>query len=95
MTLVVLDRVHTVVHTNSMKTKRLTISVPDYFYDELRLQVAPGNVSSFFVEAAEEKLLDERVAKKTDPFESFFALRKKAPKLTDRQIMNAIRKGRK
>lgn len=88
------DKVHTIVHTDGMKTKRITISVPDYFYDELRLQVSPGNVSSFFVEAVEEKLLDKRIAKKTDPVEEFIALRKTAPKLNDKQIFAAIKRGR-
>lgn len=68
--------------------------MPDYFYNELKLYVSPGNVSRFFVEAAEEKILDKKMVKKDDPFGDFFALRRVAPKISDKQIMNAIKKGR-
>lgn len=76
-----------------MNYQRVTVSLPKYIYEDLTALLPRGEISSFVAEATESKLLEEKFEKK-DPIEAFFAHRKDLPKLTDRQIMAAIRKGR-
>lgn len=76
-----------------MNAQRVTISLPDYLYSQLKLLLNKGDLSSFIAEAAEEKLLEEKLAPK-DPIKAFFAHKKKLPKITDKQIFAAVRKGR-
>jgi hypothetical protein len=56
--------------------------------------VPRGEVSRFVAEATENYILDKRINIKKNPVEAFFAHKKNLPKLTDNQIMSAMRKGR-
>lgn len=85
--------IHIIYHTVSMNTQRVTVSLPDYLYTELRLMLGRGDLSSFMAEAAEEKMLDEKLTPK-DPIKAFFAHKEYLPKLTTKQILVNIRKGR-
>lgn len=76
-----------------MNYQRVTVSFPVNVYEDLLALAGRGKVSSFVAEATESKLLEGKFEKK-DPVEAFFAHRKDLPKLTDKQIMAAIRKGR-
>ncbi|MFH0942593.1 MAG: hypothetical protein V1810_00260 [Candidatus Beckwithbacteria bacterium] len=79
-----------------MNTQRLTISLPDYLYDQLMVMFDRGRISRFISEATEKLLVTKRIEAKTDPIEDFLGLRKtlKLPHLTDKQIKKAINKGR-
>jgi len=74
-------------------TKRVTVSLPSYIYDRLIKQVPERQVSRFVAGLLEEKLI---VQKKqiTDPIKDFVDLRSKLPKVSDKKIFAAIRKGR-
>lgn len=76
-----------------MNLQRITVSLPEHVYDNLMMLVDKGAVSRFIAEATEERILEEKTKKK-DPVEEFIALRGKLPKLSDRKIFAAIRKGR-
>ena len=76
-----------------MNYKRVTVSLPTYVYEDLIALLPRGEISSFVAEATENRLLEEKFEKK-DPIEAFFAHKKDLPKLTHKQIMAAIRKGR-
>ncbi|MDZ7587581.1 MAG: hypothetical protein U0946_07550 [Patescibacteria group bacterium] len=80
----------------SINTQRLTISLPDYVYDQLLMMFDRGRISKFISEATEKLLIAKRMEAKTDPVEEFLNLRKtlKFPKMTDKQIKKAINKGR-
>jgi len=67
--------------------------MPKDIYQELVSFLGKGKISRFIAEATEDKLLEEKLVKK-DPVEAFFAHKKDLPKLTHRQIMVAIKKGR-
>ena len=82
------------IHTLVMNTQRITISMPNYLYEQLLALAGKGNVSGFVTEATEAKILNKAVAAKNDPVDAFFALRKIAPRRTNKQILEAIRKGR-
>jgi len=74
-------------------TKRVTVSLPSYIYDRLIKRVPERQVSRFVAGLLEEKLI---VQKKqiTDPIKDFVDLRSKLPKVSDKKIFAAIRKGR-
>jgi len=76
-----------------MNYKRVTVSLPTYVYEDLVTLLPRGGISSFVAEATEDKVLEHKINKK-DPVEEFLALRNGLPKLTDKQIFAAIRKGR-
>jgi len=76
-----------------MNYKRVTVSLPAYVYEDLVALLPRGGISSFVAEATEDKVLEHKINKK-DPVEEFLALRNGLPKLTDKQIFAAIRKGR-
>jgi hypothetical protein len=76
-----------------MNTRRVTVSLPNYIYEDLLALIPRGGISGFVSEATEEKLLEKKLEPK-DPVKAFLALRKVTPKLNDRQIMEAIRRGR-
>ncbi|MBU2052077.1 hypothetical protein KKH13_02620 [Patescibacteria group bacterium] len=80
----------------SMNTQRITISLPDYIYDQLIALYGRGKVSRFISQAAEKELMTKKIEKQTDPVEEFLNFTKnlKLPKMTDRQIKQAINKGR-
>ena len=74
-------------------TQRVTVSLPSYIYDRLIKQVPERQVSRFVAGLLEEKLI---VQKKqiTDPIKDFVDLRSKLPKVSDKKIFAAIRRGR-
>ena len=76
-----------------MNYQRVTVSLPKNIYEDLLKLIGKGKVSSFVAEATEEKILDKKIEPK-DPIEAFLALRKKPKKISDSEIMAAIRKGR-
>jgi hypothetical protein len=67
--------------------------MPRDIYQELVSFLGKGQISRFVTEATEEKLLEKKLEPK-DPVKAFLDLRKITPKLSDKQIMAAIRKGR-
>lgn len=77
----------------SLNTRRVTVSLPGYIYEKLIKQVPERRVSRFVASVLEEKLF---VQKKqiTDPIKDFIDLRSKLPKVGDKKIFAAIRKGR-
>ena len=80
----------------SMNTQRITISLPDYLYDQLMANYGRGEVSKVMSEAAENFLINKKIETKSNPVDEFlnFAKTLKFPKMTDRQIKRAINKGR-
>ena len=76
-----------------MSYQRVTVSLPRNVYEDLLALFGKGKISSVVAEAEEEKVLEKKLAPK-DPIEAFFAHKKNLQKLTHRQIMAAIRKGR-
>ena len=73
-------------------TQRITISLPDYLYQQLQTYAPKRQVSRFVTEAVEAKILDKKIP--TDPIEDFIAFRDKLPKFTTKQILKAIHRGR-
>jgi len=76
-----------------MNYQRVTISLPKNIYEDLLTIFGKGKISSVLAEAAERRVLEKKLEPK-DPIKAFFALRKITSKLTHRQIMDAIHKGR-
>lgn len=76
----------------SMNSQRVTISLPNYLYQKLIARTASGKISSFVAHVLEKDLFGTEMKK--DPIEEFFALRKTLPKISRKQILNAIHKGR-
>lgn len=76
----------------SMNSQKVTVSLPQYLYRKLVKEIPSRQVSRFVAGAIEEKLLRPKAEK--DPIESFLKLRKKLPKLKDKEIIGAIKKGR-
>ncbi len=74
-------------------TQRVTVSLPGYIYDRLIKQVPERQVSRFVAGLLEEKLLSSFI-KSADPINEFLKLRKKVPKFSDKEIKEAINKGR-
>ena len=75
-----------------MATQRLTVSLPDYLYDQLQPLLQERQLSAFVAEAVEEKILAQ--TQSDDPVEAFLDWRRVVHKLSDQQILTAIRKGR-
>ena len=75
-------------------TQRITISLPDYLYQQLQTYAPKRQVSRFVAEAVEAKILDKTIP--TDPIEDFITLKHSLnlPKLTFKQLKAAIAKGR-
>lgn len=78
---------------NSMNLQRITISLPGYIYEKLVKQIPPRKVSRFVATVLEEKLIVQK-KQVTDPIKDFVDLRRKLPKVSDKKIFAAIRKGR-
>lgn len=76
-----------------MNTQRVTVSLPNYIYEDLLALVPKGDISGFVSEAMEGRLLEKKLEPK-DPVKAFLSLRKVTSKLNDRQIMEAIKRGR-
>lgn len=79
-----------IIHNMSMNTQRISVSLPDYLYEDLVRQMPAGRVSRFVAKAVEKELLELE----TEPVEEFIDLREKLPKKTKTEIIKAIRKGR-
>lgn len=84
-------------------SKRLTISMPAYVYQQLKKLAPKGKISQFVTEAVEVKLLKEKLDRAREQqaqergesaVERFLALRDELPKFTDEEIKAAIEKGR-
>ncbi len=75
-----------------MSMKRITITLPQYLYDNLTRRVPEGEISRFVRTAMEKELLEEP----KDPVKEFIELRKKLPKFrrSREMILKAIRRGR-
>lgn len=81
------------IHNRSMNYKRITVSLPDYLYEDLLTLVPARGVSGYVAEAIEKRII-QRKTKREDAFENFLALRDEAPKRNVKQILAAIHKGR-
>lgn len=75
-----------------MSMKRITITLPQYLYDNLTRRVRGGKISRFVRTALEKDLLEET----KDPIKEFMELRKKLAKfrLSREMVLKAIRRGR-
>lgn len=73
-------------------TQRLTISLPEYLYQQLAKSVGPGRVSGFIAELLEKELLFQTPQR--DPVEMFVKLRRILPKKSRAEIQRAIERGR-
>lgn len=78
-------------HINSMNFQRLTISLPNYLYQELVKQAQPRKMSRLIVSILEENIFTTKA--KGDPIVEFFKLRKILPKKEGVDILAAIKKG--
>lgn len=74
--------------------KRLTVSLPEYVYEQLMVYTVPRGVSSFVSAAVSEKISQDLVAKTVDPWEDFLSARKLITKKNKISIKAAIAKGR-
>ncbi|MBI3559184.1 hypothetical protein HY085_02205 [Candidatus Gottesmanbacteria bacterium] len=74
--------------------KRVTISLPEYVYEQLMVYTVPGEVSSFVTAAVSEKISQDLVTKNTDPWKAFLGARKLITKKNKISIKAAIAKGR-
>ncbi len=78
----------------SMKTNRITITIPHYLFELLEGYVASGDVSKYISSALEEKLLRTKTLTKS-PVTAFFGLSRKLPELTPEEVIDNLQKGRK
>lgn len=78
----------------SINTQRLTISLPDYVYDQLMMMYSRGQISKFISEAVEKEIVSDKFARKSSPAEELLRLKKGLPKITRVQIFKAMAKGR-
>jgi hypothetical protein len=70
---------------------KISISLPPHITDYLSAKVGKREVSKYITIALEEKMLRDTV---DDPVETFIAMRKNVPKISDHAIRAAIVKGR-
>ena len=70
--------------------QRITISVPEYLYENLVQQIPAGKLSRFAAQALEKELMKFN----TNPIEEFVKLRKVLPKKKKGEILRAIQKER-
>ncbi len=75
--------------------KKITISIPDYLYWQVKKLTKPGEVSRFFTEAIFNKISALVLTKTGDPVEEFLALRDELPKFSRDEILESIHSGRK
>ena len=78
-----------------MNTQRLTISLPDYLYDQLMMMFDRGRISKFISEATEKMIIEKRMEEKVDPIDEILRLKKNLPNISGKKILEAIHKGRK
>lgn len=80
-------------HTISMNTSRITVSLPDYTYQNLVRVVPVGQISRFVAEAVEQRMAS--VPKSfADPVAQFLDAGKNFPKKNITEILAAVEKGR-
>lgn len=75
-----------------MNTTQISITMPEYIYQTLIGFISKGKISNFISQAVETKLLEESYS--GNPIDEFMALSKKTPKQKQKNIMQAIKKGR-
>lgn len=76
-----------------MNYKRITVSLPDYLYEDMLMLVPARGISGYVAEAVQKRVLQHKV-KLNDAVASFLELRTEAPRKNIKQILNAIHKGR-
>ena len=82
------------VHTLSMNM-RLTISLPEYLYWQVKKQAKPGKVSGFASQALECKVSQNIVKAMVDPWEDFLNAGRLVTKQNKKiSIKKAIEEGR-
>lgn len=74
--------------------RKITISIPDHWYRQVKKFAKPGEVSRFFTEAVINKVGSLVLSKQTDPWDDFLALRDELPKFSEKEIREAIDFGR-
>lgn len=74
--------------------KKITISMPDYLYDQVRKFAKPGEVSQFITKAVLSMVGTLVTRKTSDPWDDFLALRDELPKFSAKEIREAINFGR-
>jgi len=79
----------------STNVQRITISMPDYLYTQLVAAVPAGQISKFVSMATEDKIVGQKLTKRANPIEYFLSLGNSIPHMTTKQVLAAIRKGRK
>ncbi len=77
-----------------MNFQRVTVSLPKYIYEELSSLISKRQLSNFVTTVIEERILEHKSQTK-DPISHFFSLREKTPKVSDTEILAAIKRGRK
>lgn len=78
-----------------MNTQRITISLPDYLYQQLAEYVPTGTTSRFVAEIIEKELWRERIKKKTAGRASAcFKPEERLPERSIPEILEAIHRGR-
>lgn len=77
-----------------MHTQRITISVPDYLYQQLIKITQPRKISRFVAQAIEKEIVEKKRAH--DPIDDFivYMRKNKLVKKTRADILKAIKKGR-
>ena len=74
-----------------MSMQRISVSLPDHVYQGLNEQIPNGKVSAFVAQAIENKLISFN----NDPIREFLMIKDKLPKKKDKEIIQAIKKGRR
>lgn len=72
---------------------RITVSIPDYTYQNLVRVVPAGQISKFVTEAVEQKIASSPKSY-SDPVAQFLAAGKSFPQKNISEIIKAIGKGR-
>lgn len=89
----VIDIVHTIFHNMLMNTVRITVSLPKPLAKELKQLTRSGSTSRFVSDAVREALIKKKSG--GSALDEFLKVREKTKKLSHRDIMKAIEKGRK
>lgn len=79
----------------STNTQRITISMPGYLYSQLLATVPTGQISKFVSTATEDKIVSQKLTQRTNPVEHFLSLGNSIPHMSTKQILAAVKKGRK
>lgn len=75
--------------------RKITISIPDYLYRQVKKLTKSGEVSRFFSEAILNKITSLIVSKTADPWDDFLNARKYITKIDNKiTVREAIEKGR-